>query len=266
MATVLVCAASLASTACLSLGDAEGTDRIGSITISSTLNSQVPRRATPTATFFTSQPTDLPNSRITTDQCGTFSYVPESFTPGNLQAGEALQVLVGGNSFSMSERANLPRVYGLTSGGSFPYAAGDSARISIPGQAGGFPPGQVAVRLAEPLELAPIVVTEADQDLAFQWETNGDANSSVIISLRYTTAVTTEVPDAQLLCIVRDNGSYSIPAGTLGIYYSSNPASRAVNVLRWRTNSAQIDERSQLYVVSTVDTTFVLPLVQAGAR
>lgn len=266
VAAVLVCSASLSASACLSLSDAEGSDRIGSITISSTMTSQVPRRATPTATFFTSQPTDLPSSRVGSDQCGTFNFVPESFTPGNLLAGASLQLQVGNQSYGMSERANVPRVYGLTSGETFPFMAGDSVRVSIPGQAGGFPPAQIAVKLAEPVVLAPLVVTDADQDLAFQWETNGDANSSLIISLRYTAAVTTEVPDAQLLCIVRDNGSYTIPAGTLGLYYSSNPASRSVNVLRWRTNSARVDDRSQIYIVSTVDTSFTLPTVALGVR
>jgi hypothetical protein len=266
VAAVLLGSASLSASACLSLGDVEGSDRIGSITVSSTLTSQVPRRATPTATFFTSQPTELPNSRVGSDQCGTFSFVPESFAPGNLLAGAALQLQVGSQSYSMSERSNVPRVYGLTGGETFPYTAGDTLRVSIPGQAGGFPPAQIAVRLAEPVALAPLVVTEADQDLAFQWETNGDANSSLIISMRYTTAVTTEVPDAQLLCIVRDNGAYTIPAGTLGIYYASNPASRSVNVLRWRTNAVRVDDRSQLYIVSTSDTSFTLPPVPSGPR
>jgi hypothetical protein len=266
VAAVLAGGAALSLSSCLSISDAEGSDRIGSITISSTLSSQVPRRASATATFFTTQPTDLPNSRVERDQCGTFNYVPESFAPGNLLAGESLQLQVGGQSYSMSERAGVPRVYGLTSGNTFPYASGDTARVAIPGTAGGFPPGQISVRLAEPIDLAPIVVGGSDQDLAFQWALNGDANSSVIISMRYTTAVTTEVPDAQLLCVVRDNGSYTIPAGTLGIYYASNPASRQVNVLRWRTNTARVDERSQLYIVSTTDTTFTLPEVAAGIR
>lgn len=263
---VLVGGAALSLSSCISISDAEGSDRIGSITISSSLSSQVPRRATATATFFTTQPTDLPSSRVTSDQCGTFNYVPESFTPGNLVAGESLQLQVGSETYNMSERTNLPRVYGLTSGESFPFAEGDSVRISIPGTAGGFPPGQIGVRLAEPLDLQPIVAPQTDQDLSFEWTANGDANSSVIISMRYTTAITTEVPDAQLLCIVRDNGSYTIPSGTLGIYYSSNPASRQVNVLRWRTNTVRVDERSQLYLVSTIDTTFTLPLVEAGTR
>lgn len=263
---MLVGGAALSLSSCLSISDAEGSDRIGSITISASLASQVPRRATATATFFTTQPTDLPSSRVESDQCGTFSYLPESFVPGNLLAGEALPLQIGAATYTMSERSGLSRVYGLTSGESFPFTEGDSARLSIPGTAGGFPPGQIAVRLAEPLDLRPISAPEPDQDLAFAWTANGDANSSVIISLRYTVAVTTEVPDAQLLCIVRDNGAYTIPAGTLGIYLASNPASRQVNVLRWRTNTVRVDERSQLYLVSTIDTSFTLPVVAAGAR
>lgn len=266
MAAVLVGGAALSLSSCISISDAEGSDRIGSITISSTLSSQVPRRATATATFFSTQPTDLPSSRVESDQCGTFNYVPESFAPGNLLAGESLQLQVGGETYNMSERSSVPRVYALTSGDSFPFSEGDSIRVSIPGAAGGFPPGQIAVRMAEPLELGPLVAPTTDTDLAFEWSTNGDANSSVIISMRYTTAVTTDVPDAQLLCVVRDNGAYTIPAGTLGIYYASNPASRQVNVLRWRTNTVRVDERSQLYLVSTIDTTFVLPEPSAGAR
>lgn len=264
--TVLVGGAVLSQSSCISISDAEGSDRIGSITISSTLSSQVPRRASATATFFTTQPTDLPSSRVESDQCGTFNYVPEAFTPGNLLAGESLQLQVGTETYNMSERAAVPRVYALTSGDTFPFNEGDSIRVSIPGTAGGFPPGQIGVRMAEPLALEPVVAPAIDQDLAFQWSANGDANSSVIISMRYTTAVTTDVPDAQLLCVVRDNGSYTIPAGTLGLYYSSNPASRQVNVLRWRTNAVRVDERSQLYLVSTIDTTFVLPEPSAGAR
>ena len=258
--------AALSLSACLSVSDLEETDRVGSFTISSTQSSQVPRRATPTATFFTTQPTELPTSRVTTDGCGTFNFAPETFAPGNLQGGETLQLRVGGSSFTMSERAAPRRVYGLTSGESVPFEAGDSARFTIPGQAGGFPPGQIAVRMAEPIELQPIVVTEASQDLAFQWTPNGDDNSSVILSMRYNVAITTDEPNAQLLCIVRDNGSYTIPANQLGLYFTSNPASRRVNVLRWRTNTVRVDERSQLYVVSTVDTNFVLPVPAVSAQ
>ncbi len=257
LSVLLAAAAALSLSACLSTSEVRGTNRYGSITIGASGGSTGPFVATPTAAFFTGRPTELPTSRTTTDQCGTFAFTRESFAPGNLDAGSALQLLVGNEGYQMEESAQVPGIYTLPGGGSFSYSAGDSIRVSVPGAAGGFPASQVALRLAEPIRLGPVVLTD-DQDLPITWESNGDANSGVIISVRFTTSVTSEIPDAQVLCVVRDNGAYTIPAATLGQYFASNPASRQLNVLRWRTNFSTVDERSSLYIVSTLDTTMAL--------
>jgi hypothetical protein len=254
---VALASASLLS-ACLSSDGFDTNNRYGSITIESNGSANGRVLATAVGSFFRGGEIELPSSRVTSDNCGTFNLITETFTPGNLDAGGDVQLQVAGASYALSESAQVPLLYSLSNGGTFSYAPGDTARLAVPGSAGGFPAAQVAVRLAEPVQLGTVTDGEINEDLPVSWATNGDANSSIIISLRYTTSLTSTVPDVQVLCIVRDNGAYAIPASFLGNYYSANPESRSLNVLRWRTSTSEVDERTALYVVSTADTTVAL--------
>jgi hypothetical protein len=259
LARLAVPAAVLALSACASISDVQGNNRYGAITINATGSFEGPFAAVPTATFFRSQPQELPNSRTEFDQCAPFNFVPESFVPGNLEAGSAIELRVGTQTLSLTQPANLPRVYALPGGVGFPYRAGDSVRVTVPGQAGGFPAASIGLRLAEPVVVDAVQVGSETEDLPIRWQANGDANSGIIISLRFSTVAGTLAPNRQLLCTVRDNGAFTIAGGFLGEYFSSDPVSRSVNVLRWRTNAVTVDERSALYIVSTIDTSFVLP-------
>src|SRR5690606_6297716 len=116
--------------------------------------------------------------------------------------------------------------------------------------AGGFPAGQVSIRLAEPVQLGTLPVVSSDDDYPVTWASNGQGTSGIIIALRFGFSGSSLQPDRQVLCQVRDDGAYTIPGGFLGEYYASLPDHREINVLRWRTNAAQIDERSQLHIVS----------------
>jgi hypothetical protein len=113
--------------------------------------------------------------------------------------------------------------------------------------------------MAEPVLLQNEIRADSAQDVAVAWAPNGDANSSILLSFRFTGSLSSVTPDRQVLCIVRDNGAYTVPGSSMGEYFASNPASRSLNVMRWRTNAAVVDERTQLYIVSTIDTTLVLP-------
>lgn len=257
-AVLLSVSAAALVTGCLSPDGFENNNRYGSITIESTGAESGRVLATAVASFFRGNELELPTSVISSDNCGTFNFVTEAFTPGNLAAGAEVQLRVGSTSYVMAESPQVPRLYVLSGQQSFSYAAGDSVRVTVPGVTGGFPAAQIALRLAEPVALGPVTAGEINQDLPVSWTSTGDANSSVIISLRYTTSQTTTVPNVQVLCIVRDNGGYAIPAAQLGNYYASNPASRELNVLRWRTNTVDVDERTALYIVSTADTTVAL--------
>ncbi len=245
-----------------SLGESAPTFRYGVVTIrgagSSSGSVDGPFVAAPTAVFFTAPETQVPNSVTTVDFCSLQSYVVEQIAPGNMRAGESLQVDVGSDTYSMIESDIAARIYVLSSGPAFLYQAGDTARITSPGLAGGFPGGQVAVRLAEPVRLGPLMNPVMGEDFPISWETNGDARSGIVISMRYAATSTAGAPDQQYLCIVRDNGAYTIPGSSLTDWYMSPPALREVNVMRWRTNVTEIDERSIFHVVSTIDTTAII--------
>lgn len=257
MAALPLAAAALFS-ACLSPDGFDRNNRYGSITIERTGFDNGRVLATAVGSFFRSGEVQLPTSRTEADNCGSFNLITETFAPGNLDAGGDLALQVGSESYRMAESPQVSRLYVLSGQSSFAYTPGDTLRVSVPGTAGGFPASQVAVRLAEPIRLGAVTDGEINEDLPVSWETNGDANSGVIISLRYTTSPTSTVPNTQVLCTVRDNGAYAIPASFLGNYYSANPESRTLNVLRWRTNTVTVDERTALYIVTTADTTVAL--------
>lgn len=254
---VLFGAAALSLSACLTADESANNNRYGAINIRATGSAQGPLAATPTVVFFTGGESVLPNSATSSDQCGQFPLTGEQIVPGNLRGGSPLDLKVGANSYGMVESPTVARIYTLPAPGVALYQPGDSARLSVPGVAGGFPGGQIAVRLAEPVLLGPLTPAVAGQDFPISWATNGDARSGIIISLRYAFTATSDEPDRQLLCTVRDNGSYTVPGGLLTEWATSNPAFRSVNVLRWRTNEASIDERSKLHIVSTIDTTVI---------
>lgn len=245
--------------ACNGVGDPIGKDRFGAITIAATGSGAASFTALPTAVFFTGLSSSVPTSKVASDQCGTFNYRPESYTPGDLSAGPALEVRVGSTVRSMTEPAGIPRLYTLSSPNFFQYTPGDSVRVAIPGAGGGFPASQIALRLAEPIRLGPIPVLNVNDPLTVTWDKNGDENSGVIISIRWASGQSTVAgPDQQVLCVVRDNGAYTVAGSLLGNFYASEPTQRVLNVLRWRTNSSRIDTRTTLYIVSSLDTTTTL--------
>ncbi len=248
----------LGVSACIDVSDPDANNRFGSISIRASSGGAGPYRALPTAIFFTGSPSTLPNSASQTDQCGQFPLAPEQLVPGTLVAGEELALRVGGQNLTMTEAPNAPRIYTMPPPGEFIYAAGDTLRVTLPGAAGGFPGSQISLRLAEAVRLGPLTPTAIGEDYPISWQQNGDARSGIIISMRYASAASTTAANLQVLCLVRDNGSYTIPGGLLTEWYTSNPSFRSVNVLRWRTNTVEVDPRSTLYIVSTIDTTVVL--------
>jgi hypothetical protein len=251
-------AIALGVSACIDVSDPDANNRFGSITIRSTGSGAGPHRALPTAIFFTGSPSTLPNSAAQTDQCGQFPLTLEQLVPGTLVAGEELAMRVGAQNLTLTEAPNVPRIYTMPAPGEFVYNEGDTVRVTLPGAAGGFPGSQISLRLAEAVRLGPLTQTEVGEDYPVSWQLSGDARSGIIISMRYASASSTTEANSQLLCLVRDNGSYTIPGGLLTEWYTSNPAFRSLNILRWRTNTVEVDPRSTLYIVSTIDTTVVL--------
>ena len=217
--------------------------------------------ATPRAVFFSGVVQEVPDSRTTTDRC---AITPLDLTPsnplGDLLAGASLSLDVRG---AQSASLAMPReagtnAYALAVPGTFRYTAGDSVRLTVPGATDGFPASGVAVRLAEPVRLGPVAQPASNQPFRFTWAPDGDANSGIILSLRFREGATGSVPTTQVLCILRDDGAYDVPATLLTEYLQSPSSFRSLQVTRWRTNFSQVDARTLLHVLSSADTTLAL--------
>lgn len=245
----------LALSACLQATEVTEDFRYASLTVRATGSGLGPYVATPTLTFFRSVEQNLPDSRTIADNCGVFPYTPDVIFPGDLPGGAAVPLRIGSRDLgSLSVPAGVANVYTLNGGQSFTFEPGDTLVMSTPGVSNGFPAGEVAVRLAEPIDLGALGPVEVGADFPVSWSTEGDDNSGVIVALRHASGPASDRPDRQLLCIVRDNGSYTVPGGLMGEFTSSPQEFRELSVLRWRTNRNELDGRTNLYVVSTLDT------------
>jgi len=251
-----VCGVSaIAIGACAPLDDSSNNNRYGSITLRATGSAQQEFPITPTAVFFTGGQTDLPTSATTVDQCSQAPFFGEQISPGNIVAGSPLTLQIGGESFNMTETPAAPRVYTLPPAVRALYAVGDTATVTVPGVAGGFPGGRVSVRLSEPVMLGSLAEVVPGQSYLIIWATNGDQRSGIVISMRYAAGAAAQGANQQVLCNVRDDGAYTFQGAQLLAWASSNALFRSINVLRWRSNTAAVDARSTLYIVSTIDTT-----------
>lgn len=242
------------SAACLEVEDTRSTTRYGSVTLRATAGSAGVVTARPTAAFFTGPEFALPDSRVLAGSCRTELYVPEIINPGNLNAGESLEFRVGGVTRQLSETVLGSRLYVLSDPGTFTYSVGDTAQLTVPGAAGGYPGSQVAVRLAEPIRVSPFTGPVPGETFSLRWQTDGDENSGVIISLRYGT-LGSEASDRQLQCLVPDNGGFIIGPQFLSEYFFSDESLRQIYVARWRTRTVEVDGRTRLFIVTTTDTT-----------
>ncbi len=245
--------------ACNSLIDTGPTQerRFGAVAIRAQGGTGGTISATPTAIFFSALQANIPDSRNASGQCITseIDVAPPNPT-GNLRAGSALQLTVRGNTLNLPVTESLLR-YTLPSAGAFTYAVGDSARITVPGEAGGFPASVVSVRLAEPVFVQQVTTPPANTPMVVRWNSNGDNNSSMILSLQFGFGVNPVDANAQVLCVAPDTGSFEIPGSLLGEYLSSPLVLRRLVLQRWRTNFASLDDLTLLHVVSSVDTSLV---------
>lgn len=241
--------------ACLETSAVEESNQYASLTVRATGSGSGPFTATPTLTFFQSVEQNLPDSRTVADNCGVFAYSPDIINPGDLAGGDAIPLRVASENIgSLTVPIGVNGVYVLEGGQSFDFTPGDTLVMTTPGVPNGFPAGEIAVRLAEPVQLGPLGPVEVGVDFPVNWDSEGDENSGVIVALRHALGPASDRADQQLLCIVRDNGRYTVPAGLMGEFTSSPREFRELSVLRWRTNRNSLNGTTDMYVVSTSDT------------
>lgn len=242
-------------TACLrGVSDPGTATSYGAITITGFPN-VTNARATSRAIFFPAYSVAIPNSRVTTNSC-QFAVVDttNAATLGITKAGASLGLVAGAGtkttSLSMPYDPNYAAYFGERA---FDYAPGDSVTVTMPGDAAGYPPSSIKLRLAEPVLAPDVTIPVAGSPMQLRWNT-GDSTSAIIVSLKYASPSTVKYANEQVICTLVDDGAEDLSANALVNFNNSPPEYRSLRILRWRTLLAQPTVTSVLHIVSTVDT------------
>ncbi|HYW30766.1 MAG TPA: hypothetical protein VE869_04600 [Gemmatimonas sp.] len=247
-------------TACSTLTDTSSQiGRYAAVSIAARSSSADAATGTATVIVFDAYTAIVPNSTLERrETCRFLSF--EGTTPdmrGQQRAGDAVGFQVGARNLSLEYDAVRMR-YALPSAGTFAYAKGDVATITIPGAAGGYPASNISVKLAEPVVPGVIAVPAPGEPFSVRWNAVSDPTSLVIISLRYGTGGAGSALSEQLYCTATDDGLFEIQASSLFNFQSSPVATRSLSITRFRSNQSLIDPRTLIFVGSTADSVIAL--------
>lgn len=233
----------------------------GALTLFATSGPASTAKATTTAIFFEAFSANVPDSRNQANYCQYSSVdTTNTATRGALRAGTSLTFQFG--TAASATLLVLPfddtnKRY--ASAVPTTYQAGDSIKVSVPGEVGGFPASSISLRLAEPLFPAPLSLPPAGQPLLVQWNASSDTTTAIIIAIKYANPSTSLYPNEQILCSLKDDGSETIPGAALAPVLASPANMRSLLLTRWRTNVVRPTGTTLLHIVSSVDTLIKLP-------
>lgn len=206
----------------------------------------------PLAQFFRGSVTSVPDARLRTDSCfAVGDYTPP--TQGGitgvtyLDAGPSFSIKLGGETTEIPRTTSGVTSYALPAGSTIPYTPGDSAIITIPGVAGGFPSAVIRSRTSEPFTISAI--TPSTSAIPLTWTAATDNNSALLVSLQYTPSGT-GARTQEIRCAFTDDGVDSIPLRQHQAWSATSNTNRAVTVTRLRT-SIQTIEGGAMEVIST---------------
>jgi hypothetical protein len=246
--------------ACTKLTEYEGvTNRYGAVNIHGKATSATAATARATATFFEAITAAVPNSRAQEkDVCqyAQFDSIPTEVR-GQNQAGDAIGLSVAGTSVSVPyDAANLR--YATPTANRFSYVAGNVVQATIPGLTDIYPGSSISVKLAEPIIPGLITAPGVNQSIPVTWNATNDSSAVVNISLRYRVGSGTNAVMEQILCSARDDGSFEIPSNALEAFRVAPVDTRTLSLTRFRTNFAELDDHTVLFIGSSIDTVFAL--------
>jgi hypothetical protein len=216
-------------------------------------------RAATTVVFFESLSLQVPNSSAQqSDQC---VFAPVDTVPlsarGDRQAGTTIGITVGGTTRELAY-SNTDQRYATPLNEPVVYTAGDVAQVRVPGDGNAFPAIAGSVKLAEPIELAPVAVPAAGAGLTVNWNGTNDPTAAVILQLKYANPAAASFANEQVFCALRDDGNVVVPAGLLTPFLASGAPRRSLTLVRWRTNLVGTTA-GNLHLTSSIDTSFVFP-------
>lgn len=228
----------------------------------------------PVAIFFGGQANLLlPASQATRDSCSVGQYpspTSQFVLPPFPVDDPATQAAPAGESITVTTDLASDRmlpveggldadtvgvVYRLANDARLPFSLTDPIEISIAGASAGFPATTINVLPSRPLTLGPID-TAPEGPLRLTWTPVDGNESSVFISLRYSSRPDLETPDLQIMCAMRDDGVFTLPDALTEAWANSSPSARSVAGYRWRTtfvSNQHGDVRSTVDVITHVD-------------
>ena len=95
------------------------------------------------------------------------------------------------------------------------YPGTDTATVTLPGAAGGFPALTMRARVVENYEAQPVADSGDASGLVLQWTPATQIGTTMQIQLRYKTDPAFEAPNEQVICSVVDDGDFRVPASVL---------------------------------------------------
>lgn len=214
--------------------------------------------ATATAVTFESVGLQVPNSSLQQNEQCVFTAVDTfpQLIRGDRRAGEVVSVRIGSVTTQLTYSAADIR-YSTPVGAPILYNGGDIAQVSIPGSGSSFPAIAGAIRLAEPVELGPLVVPPLGENMTVTWNGTNDATAAMILQIKYPNPPASAFANEQVYCALRDDGSVVLPGGLLNQFQAAT-SKRSLTLVRWRTNFLATDSVN-LHLTSSVDTTVVFP-------
>jgi hypothetical protein len=208
------------------------------------------------AFFLTGSTLSVPDPQLVPDSC-IVQPIDSSvaFNRGNTNAGNAIGLRINTSDGSMPLSTADGR-YAVAAGTRLEYQFGDSVRITVPGQAGGFPAATAFARLAEPVTLAPFVVPAAGQPGALRWSPAGTATSAIVLTMRFRPGVAGQA-GRQALCSLRDDGSFDAPARVIDALREAGIPDQ-ISVVRFRTAQFDVSRRATLFALSSFESISLL--------
>ncbi len=212
----------------------------GLVTVDASKNASGDFVTSPVGRFFVGQLSTVPNAKLVLDSCADalYSAPTNDFTGVTfLDAGLPVTTMIGTRLDTLQRDVNSQGqiIYERSAGGEIPYTPGDSIVVSVPGAVGGFPATSIRAKTAEAFTMDPVSVPTGSETIQLHWTAAHDANSALILELRYDPSGG-GVPTRELLCSYHDNGVDSIPSYQYQPWAASTASAREVVATRLRTN------------------------------
>jgi hypothetical protein len=235
--------------ACESSGDTNKPRPVGYFQVSA--NGDVSAtEAHPAATFVRALGLTVGNTANPGDTCEVLAFSDTPGTPETVpgvSAGEALSMVLSGTTTTlMPHEQAFGRIY-LPAEESVAFTPGDSAKLTIPGAADGFPATSFSVKTAERIiwdGSIPVVADGTAGTITVRWNA-GDVNSTMILSMRYEIPTSSSVQ--QVLCLMKDDGVFTIPSNRLAGWLATTTTERRVLATRLRNSGVALDGGALLY-------------------